>query len=61
MSGCTYPQGYGFREWLEDYITEWIALLDTIICILTLNFYCPNLESKFFHWCLNLRLRRKAR
>jgi len=37
-----------FRDWVWNYVMEWMALIDGIVCLMTLNFYCPNLESKLY-------------
>lgn len=35
-----------FRDWAWNYAMEWLTLIDCIIALLTLEFYCPDLASK---------------
>jgi len=52
---------YDFKEELEaekkgrigfwaDWFAEWFCLADTLCCIFTFNYYCPQLEQRFYHW-----------
>jgi len=40
-----------FRLWLEDWISDWFGLIDTIVGILTLTFYYPQLQVWWFEFC----------
>lgn len=49
MSGYIAHEERKLRNWLWAYTGEWLALIDTVVALLTLNFYCPSLESKFYN------------
>jgi hypothetical protein len=47
MSGYNkYSNAHKFRDWAWNYAMEWLTLIDCIVDILTLDFYCPDLASK---------------
>ena len=37
-----HPIGY--------YIANWVCLVDVLCLIVTLDYYCPHLETKFYKW-----------
>jgi len=58
MSGNTkIPENHPIRTWIYNYIGEWLALVDTVIALLTLNFYCPGIESKYYDLLYKLSIK----